>query len=489
MLFMRLIPAAIRGEGMQGLSTTLWGFLGQLIRLGTLTLPTCLLLAAYLRHEGSGSIMLGMGTLFQVGMCILFVVNQRGKGQSISLSVIALYLVALAWLWSEGSTDDWFLNLAKGVLLTVPLMVFAYQTLVESGAPAIRRARVLADRLAGRHEWPTDLPACRTLPEVKALRAALIMDASPALALLDHPRPEVRVAALAALEFRKDWRPGQAELVLQVAQRAEQPAVRAAAVTALGNLDDRNLVETVAQFLHDASLEVRRAAVEALLWDTEKRWSWIRYAVRRILADPLFLTDGPLTHDGELLTQEAVNDLTAWCAEKGSLAARASLTLGAHYGRALNERPDEALVLTLRSQLADPHTPAVLRLELGRLLQFHQELDYPVLEKLLDPSNPAPLRLIAGEAILTEHADGPGRAAAIAALRDLARLPNREIALATADAIQRRLGVDLGLGLGQPLPPLHSRQAAEITRRVMAWAAQTSLSEEVEDSRMLESAT
>jgi len=220
-----------------------------------------------------------------------------------------------------------------------------------------------------------------------------------------------------------------------------------------------------------------------LLWDSERRWNWIRFSVRRILADPLFLTDGPLIHDGQMLTQEAVNDLTAWCAEKGALASRAAQTLGAHYNRALNERPDELLAKSLRRQLGDPHTPAVLRLELGRLLQYHEELDLPLLEKMLNPSNPAPLRLIASEAMLADYPDGSGRSAAIAALRDLARLPNREIALATADVIQRRLGVDMGLGLGHPLPPVHSRQAAEITRRVMVWATQFDAPEDVEDSR------
>jgi hypothetical protein len=65
-------------------------------------------------------------------------------------------------------------------------------------------------------------------------------------------------------------------------------------------------------------------------------------------------------------------------------------------------------------------------------------------------------------------------------------LPNREIALATADVIQRRLGIDLGLAMGQPLPPVHSRQAADITRRVMLWASENDLPEDVEDSRQLQ---
>jgi hypothetical protein len=93
--------------------------------------------------------------------------------------------------------------------------------------------------------------------------------------------------------------------------------------------------------------------------------------------------------------------------------------------------------------------------------------------------------LIAVELLLAEHPDTPPATAALGALRDLARLPNREIALATAEVIQRRLGVDLGLGVGQPLPPVHSRQAADITRRVMVWASQYDLPEGVEDSRPL----
>lgn len=448
-------------------------WLSPVLRLAFLLLPTLLLLLVSIRQPGGGNLMLWIGTGFQATVCFLTFFSRRGWQQPLGPAVVTLYLIALAWLWfGAGGGEDWFLYVAKAVLLVVPLTVFGYQTLNESGAPALRRAQILAQRLANRKEWPSDLAACRSLPEVKALRAALGFDAAPALVLLQHPRLEVRVAALAALEFRKEWRPGQAELVLQIAQRAEQPAVRAAAVTALGNLDDRELVETLAQFLHDTSREVRKAATEALLWDTEHRWSWIRFAVRRILADPLFLSDGPLTHDGQLLTAEAVHDLTGWCAEKGVLSSRAALTLGAHYSRALSERPDPQLVETLRTQLANPHTPAVLRLELGRLLQDFQEFDPPLLEKLLDPANPGPLRLIAAETILAEHGEGQAHAGALAALRDLARLPNREIALATADVIQRRLGVDLGMGLGQPLPPVHSRQAAEITRRVMQWAIQ-----------------
>jgi hypothetical protein len=451
-------------------------------RLFVLLLPSAILLAASLRQPGATNLVLWLGTAFQFTVCFLSFFSGGGWRQPLGPSVITLYLIALAWLWFGDHREDWYTSLSKSVLLVVPLVVFGVQTLYESGAPALRRANLLAARLAQRQDWPADLAGCRALPEVKALRAALGYDAAPALALLNDPRPEVRVAALAALEFRKDWRPGQAEMVLQMAQRAEQPLLRAAAVTALGNLDDRELVERLAQFMHDTSRDVRRAAAEALLWDTEKRWHWIRFAVRRILADPLFFNDGPLVSDGQQLTEEAVKDLTAWCAEKGTLSARAAQSLAAHFQRTLNDRLDPERLQQLRMQLADSHTPAVLRLELGKLLQYFQEFDVPLLEKLIEPCNPASLRLIACESLLAENIEPMLRDQAISTLRDLARLPNREIALGTADVVQRRLGVDLGLGLGQPLPPVQSRQAAEITRRVMHWAVQV----DDEDSENLE---
>jgi hypothetical protein len=457
--------------------------LAGLVRLPLLALPAGLLLAAAWRAPHDRNIILWFGTVFQAVIAVASLFSRRALQQPAGPIFITVYLTGLSWLWFGDAVDDWLNHFAKAVLVVVPIVAFGFQSLVESGAPMLRRANMLAQRLASRKEWPADLNAVRNLPEVKALRAALVYDASPALILLRHPRVEVRVAALAAMEFRKEWRPGQAELVLQAAQTAEQPAVRAAAVAALGNVEDRELVEMLAAFLHDTSGEVRRAAIEALLWDCERRWGWVRYAVRRVLADPLFLGDGPAIPDGQLLSAEAVNDLTGWCAEKGVLSARAAQTLAAHFNRLLSERPDSPVLATLRGMLADPHTPAVFRLELGRLLQFHQELDIALLEKLTDPANPGSLRLIACETILAEHPDKPLlRSLAVSALKDLARLANRELALATADVVQRRLGVDLGMGLGQPLPPIHSRQATEIIRRVMKWANQFDQAAELEQS-------
>jgi HEAT repeat protein len=448
---------------MDNVLNALW----RMARVVVLLLPSGLLIAAALRGDGHNALMFWLAVLFQLLVCGLALLSRQMWRQSIGPSVITLYVIALGWLWlgSSGS-EDWYPHLAQAVLLVVPLVFFAQQMLDESGATALRRARLLAQRLAERRDWPDDLAACRQLPEVKALREALHLDAAPALELLTSPRVEVRVAALAALEFRPDWHGGQAELVLSLAQRAPEPAVRAAAIAALANVEDRNLIEVLAEFLRDPSWEVRRAATEALLWDSERRWPWVRHAVRRCLGDAAFKDDGPLAHDAHLLPPEAVADLTAWTAEKGLLGMRAAVSLGVHYRRILNERPDTELTGSLRRQLANPHAPPALRMELAWLLKNGDELDPGLLEKLLDPANPAPLRLLAAESLLAraEHAE------ALTALRDLARLPNREIAVATAEVIQRRLGVDLGLPVGQPLPPVHSRQAAEVTRRVMGWA-------------------
>ena len=221
-----------------------------------------------------------------------------------------------------------------------------------------------------------------------------------------------------------------------------------------------------------------------MLWDTEHRWNWIRFIVRRVLADPLYVEDGALTHDGQLLTVDAVNDLTAWCAEKGILAARAALTLGHHFQRALaNSRTRK--YPALRRQLADSHTPAMLRIELGRLLRNYEELDMPMLELLMQSSNPAPLRLIAVDALLTDHADKPQASVALTALREL------------APAQPRDRPDDGGPG---PTPPGRGPWPGPGTavaagsfaagrgdlRRVMTWANQNDEGENIEDSRPLE---
>ena len=443
--------------------------LGHMFRTAVLLTPAILLLMGVTRTTGPARTMLTLGASFQVIVCLLAFLSINSWRQPVAPSVVALYLIALCWLWiGAGNIDDWYQHFAQAILLIVPLTVFAFQTLTNSGAPTVRRARVLAERLSRRHEWPADLAAIRNLPEVKAFRESLHIDATPALTLLGDARIAVRVAALAALEFRKNWRRGQAELVLEVAQRSPEPTVRTAAMSTLANIDERSLVEALADFLLDSCSDVRRAATEALLWDSERRWAWIRHAVRCTLADPGHQADGALQHNGELFSGETVADLHAWASEKGVLGIRAAQTLGVHYTRILQEQPDGDLIEELKERLSEPHEPPLLRLELAQVLRNCGEWDATLQEKLLDCANPALLRLQAAESLL---AAGP-HPRAVATLYDVARLPNREIALATAEVVQRCLNADVGLPHGQPLPQVQSRQAAEVTRRLMLWANQ-----------------
>jgi hypothetical protein len=384
------------------------------------------------------------------------------------LLVFSCYFVGVLTLGAAklDPEADWYPDLGQGVLLVVGLLLAAGGLLRASGAPQMRRALRLTRRLMAAPNLPTDLAACRALPEVRALREAVQVDPSPALALLGNPRLGVRLAALAALEHRKRWDAGHGDLVLEAARLANHGAARAAALYALANVSDHLLIKRLADFLHDPEAEVRRAAAEALLWDSQQRWPWIRQSVHETLADPRLEAESRLLDHGTVLAPEAVRELTGWANQKGILADRAVGMLRSHYSRRLEQGADRELLRELREQLADPHQPAALRTELAILLLRFHTLECGLLEKLLESGNPAPLRLVAADALLSE---GP-HDGAVAALRDVARLPNREIALVTADVVQRRLGTDLGLPVGEPLPAVHTRMAAEVTRQVMKWA-------------------
>jgi hypothetical protein len=454
------------------------------MNLAVLSLPAVVLSVAALRaansHKPQMILWLGAGCLLFLFSCLQLVGRRQGQ-QSLGTKVLILYLLGLGMLWfGLGSRDpsDPFFHFALSILLVVSLVVFGGQILADSGAQEMRSARMLAQRLEERRNWPADLIQCRTLPEVKALREAVHNDPVPALALLLQPRPEVRIAALAALEFRRHWEKGQAQLVFSVAEHSQEIPVRVAAIAALANIDDRILVERLAEYFRDPSIEVRRASSEALLWNTERRWPWIREIVRHALADPIFQDDGQLIPDGQLLSQEAIDDLVAWASDKGVLAIRSAQTLAVHYERLLNEGAEEDVVEDLQMTLVDPHASAALRMELAQLLKKYKLLPKDLHEKLLDPLNPAPLRLIAAEALLNDGAS----IHAVAALREVARLPNREIALSTAEIVQRRLGVNMGLPAGEPLPAIQSRKAAEVTRRVMSWAVENEHEETVAGS-------
>src|SRR6516162_6376911 len=130
-----------------------------------LLLPAGLILVGAVRQGINGSMMLWIGSGFQVLVCMLNFVSRHNRRDSIGPSIITLYVIALGWLWlgTRGSTD-WYPPMAQAILLVLPLLVFALQILTDSGAPAIRRAQALAAALANRRDWPSDLAACRGRP-------------------------------------------------------------------------------------------------------------------------------------------------------------------------------------------------------------------------------------------------------------------------------------------------------------------------------------
>src|SRR5262249_41899185 len=158
---------------------------------------------------------------FQIFACYFGFQSLRRWRRLPGPMVLITYLTALGSL-SLGYPypADWYPSLTQAVLLLIALAFFGFLVLADSGALERRHAQMLADRLANRKSWPEDLESCRLLPEVKALREAIHNDASSALALLGHSSTQVKVAALAALEFRKHWRVGEAELVLEVAAQS-----------------------------------------------------------------------------------------------------------------------------------------------------------------------------------------------------------------------------------------------------------------------------
>jgi hypothetical protein len=439
------------------------------MRLFMLTLPLMLLGTCSWLATTDRATILWLGTVFQGCGCLLGLYSWEGLRRPLSPAIIMLYVIALSWLLLGAvGMEHWMVHLSEATLLVVPLGFFAMQNLRESGAMDLRRAKGLAKQLANRPEWPARLSDCTKLPEVKAFREALHIDAEPALNLLGDPKPQVRIAALAALEFRPEWRKNQPEIILHFIKNASDSETRAAGIQALANIQERKVVEALAEYTRDPSPVVRQAANQAILWKPDTCWPWIRHAVRAALATPELEHDGPLCEEGQVFPPDAVADLTAWCSEKGVLAMRAAQTLGFHYCHALTQKNDAALVQHLRKVVADVRVPPMLRLEIARQLQEFNELDDALLQALMNPVTPAPLRLIAVEALL---ARGPS-VQAVSALHELARLPNREIALSTADVVQRRLGADLGLTRGQPLPPVQSRKAAEVARQLMIWALQ-----------------
>jgi hypothetical protein len=440
------------------------GFSGWLLSVALLLTPTAVL--GYLAYRlDSQSMLVGAGV--QALFVLVFCRAHPVWRPPISVSVVAVYLIALAWAWVPNrDSTDWQVHLAQAVIILAAVLLLMGHDLTRTGAEPLRRANKWTRRLTSRRHWPIQLADCRILPEVFALRNSIRDQPGPALALLSDPRAEVQVAALGALEYRTKWRPGEAELVLKVARKSPIPGVRAAAAYALAGTDTPELVGGLAEFLRDAAPEVRAAAAEALMWDADRRWVLAREGVRDALSDPKFAEEGPLFGGSTKFPAAAVADLTTWAGEHPPLARRAIHTLVEQYHRGLLDahRPD--LASELATQMLDPNSPPGLRVELAALLRDHHMLSADLLDRLTNLDQPGPIRLFAAEVMLMANPHDPD---GIDVLRGLARQPNRELAVQIAGILQNILGLELGLPPGE-LPAHTTKVAAEIARRVLLWA-------------------
>jgi hypothetical protein len=435
-----------------------------------LLLPGGLLLLAGLANDGDVRLQqcIGAGIAALLGLAIYRATRRQPLRKPLAVMPATF---ALIWHWSTQPSfdNDPFPHFVQGALVLMAVGIFAVQTLSASGAPSLGQGRRLAARLLQRTRWPADLNECRRLPEVRELKRASVEEAAPVMPLLFDPRPEVQIAGLAALEGRRLWRMGQADMALKLAQSGRQPEIRCAALAALSHVQQRLFVEAMAEILRDPDPTVRKAAAEALFWDCRNRWYWMRAAVHDALADPRLVKDGPLAIPSGIFPPPVVVDLIAWATETGCLGVRATQSLSLHYSQQLSAKADPELLGQLQAHIANPKTAAVLRVELARLLQSHNQLSDDLLLHMIEPTNPSPLRLMAVEVLLQM---GPSEKA-VNVLREVARQPNRELALAASVIVQKHLHVDLGLAVGEPPPPIHSRQASEVTRRVIAWAKQS----------------
>jgi len=423
-------------------------------------------LMAVAMHVGPSPLLAGgVATQAFLAFGLLHQVGAARAASHKTASPVYLMAVLIIWMASQQSRDL-FLQVCMFILVGVPLTLFLAQEFLFVAGGGARRARALVRRLAVKADWPRDLAACKTLPEVKALREALHDDAEPVFVLLMNPKPQVRIAALAALEFRPAWKKGQAETVLQAAKFAVEPPVRSTALMALANVEETHLLSAIANYMRDGSPEVRRATAEALLWNVESRWGAIRKEIHDAFADPRCQEDGSLPITSALPDLAKV-DLTIWAGEPGSVGNRAIRTLLNHFRREVDQNLTGQLVEDLGRSIADSKIPSPLRVEYARLLVEKNVASATLWNRLLEGNQPSYIRLLAAGALLREGSHD----AAMETLKEVARVPNREMVLQVATIVQKSLRIDMGLPLGGDLPDPQSKLAAEVARRVLDWSS------------------
>jgi hypothetical protein len=429
--------------------------------------PAVLLGLAAVRAEGLHR-SVAAGVAVTIGLEAVFLLVRYGPQRAAGSYFLLIFHGIAAGVLRFNAPDFHSVatHLSLAATLLVPTGLFIRREMAATGGPA-RHVKFLIRQLLARKEWPVTYSVYRDCPQVQALREALRDDASPALPLLAHDDARVQVAVLTALEFHPVWRRGQVETVLQRATFSDEPAVRAAAVLALAHVVKARHLHGLLAFLRDPVAEVRRAAGMAVLWDAARRWPEIRGQVRLALASPHAAKDGPLPCSAAL-PPAALVDLIRWSGEAGVVGKRSTQTLVRHCQKAVEEDGSPEAIARVVSLVTDPQVPPALRVEMAHRLQQADLLPPEVGLRLLGPGNPTMLRVLAAGAVLSRRVDPR----AVEVLRVGARQQNREIALAVAAIVQKYLSVDMGLPVGTELPSSHSREAADVTRRVLKWATE-----------------
>ena len=439
---------------------------GSVVGIALLLLPAGLVAVSVAWTDGIAR-SVAVGVSVTLGCEGLFLLKRFGAHRAAE-GLPALFFYAVAALVLRFNAPDLAspntnLLLAASLLMPVGLFVRREVALTRGNT---RRAKFLIRQLLARPSWPATYSQYRECPLIRLLREGLRENAAPALPLLAHDDVRVKVAALTALEFQPTWRIGQAEAVFQCANFSGEAAVRAAACLALACVVKNRHVQSLVVFMRDLSPDVRMAAANAVLWDANSRWLDVRGPVRLALASPDAARDGPLPCSGAL-PAAAIDDLAAWAGEAGAVGKRSTQTLVRHCKKAIEEDGSAEAISRVTALVCNAKVPPAIRVEVAHRLQTSDVFPLDVAQRMLSPSNPTMIRVFAAGAILGHQGDPR----AVEMLREAARQPNREIALAAAGMIQKYLSVDMGLPVGGDLPETNTREAAEITRKVLQWAS------------------
>ncbi len=430
----------------------------------TLLAPSALLILIAVRtHEASKPTLIGAAVF--AAMYVAGLILEKGVWRSATGKMGCLHFASsLGVLWYvkvEKNSDFWAANAGLMILPAILLMLPAAQAL----ASVQRRARQFIQRLSARSHWPENLGACIHMPEVKMLQDMLVRDAEPALSSLNNVRPQVRLIVLGALRSRDTWLLGQAERVLATATYAQEPPVRAAALLALGNVRDPYLIQKVADFSTDYSPEVRQATFQSLLYNAPSRWQETRRWIHDALADRRFIDDGPLPMGDYSLPVQALDDLAVWACEPGICSRRSLASLILYCRLSLERFRTPEILQRLHGQVLDSKLHSSLRVEIAFLLRDQRAFNTDVLRKMLETHQPSQIRLLAAGELLSKGFDEK----ALEALREVARQPNREIAIGVAQVLQSTMQIEMGLPSGADTPSPNTKAAAEVARRVSLW--------------------